>query len=51
MERKKQWEKEEYEKRVNMPDPDMPPGHRLMPDTERRETLSKIRQSWYFDIL
>ena len=45
IERKQQWEKEEQERSLNIPDPDMPPGHRLMPDDERRLTLDRIKQS------
>lgn len=44
VDRRRQWEKEDETRRSNEPDPDMPPGHRLMPDDERRETLNRIQQ-------
>ena len=40
-----QWQKEAEEQRASRPDPDMPPGHRLMPEAERRETLMEIKKS------
>ncbi|XP_070545327.1 enkurin domain-containing protein 1-like isoform X2 [Ptychodera flava] len=42
--RQKQWEKEEEERKRNIPDPDLPPGHTVMPERERRETLEVLRQ-------
>lgn len=36
---------EEQEKVRNMPDPDMPAGHKLMPTEERYETLDLLKQS------
>lgn len=44
LERQKQWEREQQELKASQPDPDMPPGHRLMPDDERRQTLDRILQ-------
>lgn len=41
--RKKQWEEEEQQRLASMPDPDLPEGHKLMPDAERRETLEKLK--------
>uniref|UniRef100_A0A3B4ZUA5 Enkurin domain containing 1 n=1 Tax=Stegastes partitus TaxID=144197 RepID=A0A3B4ZUA5_9TELE len=41
-ERKEQWRKEEEERRRNAPDPSAPPGHTLMPDSERQETLKSL---------
>lgn len=37
--------KEEAERKANAPDPDLPPGHRLMPEAERVQTLEKLKQS------
>ena len=45
--RQKQWAAQESERKANEPDPDMPEGHRLMPDAERRETLEKLKSSMY----
>lgn len=45
LDRKKQWDKEDRERRACRTDPDMPPGHRLMLDDERRQTLERIKQS------
>lgn len=42
-ERKKQWQKEEEERRRNAPDPNAPPGHTLMPESERKETLISFK--------
>ncbi|XP_076459352.1 enkurin domain-containing protein 1-like [Babylonia areolata] len=42
--RKKQWRKDEEERIANTPDPAMPPGHRALPESERRETLSLLQQ-------
>lgn len=44
LDRKKQWDKEDRERRACRTDPDMPPGHRLMLDDERRQTLERIKQ-------
>jgi len=43
--RREEWAQEEEEKIRNTPDPDMPPGHKLMPATERDETLKLLQQS------
>ena len=43
--RKKQWRKEEQERIANNPDPSMPPGHRALPEHERRETLILLQNS------
>jgi len=43
--RKKQWEQEEQERLASRPDPDLPEGHKLMPDAERRGTLEKLKSS------
>ena len=45
--RKKQWEEEEQQRLASIPDPDLPEGHKLMPDAERRETLEKLKASQY----
>ncbi|KAL8623926.1 hypothetical protein ACOMHN_054267 [Nucella lapillus] len=41
--RKKQWRREEEDRVINTPDPSMPPGHRSLPEAERQETLSLLR--------
>ena len=43
--RKEEWSRAEQERIASIPDPEMPPGHRLLPDAERRQTLEKLRQS------
>lgn len=43
--RKKQWLKEEEERKKNAPDPRAPAGHNLMPENERRETLNSLKES------
>jgi len=38
----------EFEKLKNLPDPDCPIGHVMMPELERLETLNKLQQSMIF---
>ncbi|KAK2837850.1 hypothetical protein Q5P01_015062 [Channa striata] len=47
-ERKEQWRKEEEERRRTAPDPTIPAGHTLMPESERRETLKSLLESMLF---
>ncbi|XP_040010886.1 enkurin domain-containing protein 1 [Xiphias gladius] len=44
-ERKEQWRKEEEERRRNAPDPTVPAGHTLMPESERQETLKSLKET------
>ncbi|XP_030645329.1 enkurin domain-containing protein 1 [Chanos chanos] len=44
-ERKEQWRKEAEERKRNTPDPSAPPGHTLMADKERRETLQSLKDT------
>ncbi|XP_036069323.1 enkurin domain-containing protein 1 isoform X2 [Oryzias melastigma] len=44
-ERKAQWRKEEEERKRNTPDPTVPPGHTLMQDSERQETLKSLKDT------
>lgn len=46
--RKEQWKQEEERRLASIPDPNMPPGHTLLPDAERRETLASLFESKYF---
>ena len=43
--RKAKWAAEKEEMKKRMPDPNCPPGMKLMPDEERRETLEVLLQS------
>ncbi|XP_076005681.1 enkurin domain-containing protein 1 [Genypterus blacodes] len=43
--RKEQWRKAEEERRRNAPDPTAPPGHTLMPERKRQETLESLKES------
>ncbi|KAK4009579.1 enkurin domain-containing protein 1 [Daphnia magna] len=43
--RKAEWAHLEEEKLKNMPDPDCPIGHVIMPESERLETLNKLLKS------
>ncbi|XP_043938909.1 enkurin domain-containing protein 1 [Protopterus annectens] len=45
LERRDQWRREAEERRKNALDPSMPPGHTLMPESERLETLSTLKQT------
>ena len=38
----------EEEKLKNLPDPDCPIGHVMMPELERLETLNRLKQSMIF---
>ncbi|PVD38218.1 hypothetical protein C0Q70_00829 [Pomacea canaliculata] len=42
--RKEQWKRNEEERIANTPDPSMPPGHRALPENERRETLDLLKK-------
>ncbi|XP_069563915.1 enkurin domain-containing protein 1 isoform X2 [Brachyistius frenatus] len=44
-ERKEQWRKEKEEKRRNVPDPTVPAGHTLMPESERQQTLTSLKET------
>jgi hypothetical protein len=46
--RKTQWAQMEEEKLKNLPDPDCPIGHIMMPELERLETLNRLKQSMIF---
>ncbi|XP_070616450.1 enkurin domain-containing protein 1 isoform X2 [Erythrolamprus reginae] len=45
IERKYHWRKEAEERLRNTPDPDAPPGHALMPEHQRLETLKNLKES------
>uniref|UniRef100_A0A8U7M4K4 Enkurin domain containing 1 n=1 Tax=Corvus moneduloides TaxID=1196302 RepID=A0A8U7M4K4_CORMO len=45
LERKELWRKQMEERLRNLPDPDTPPGHTMMPESQRLETLSNLKQS------
>ena len=45
--RQKEWADEEEYRRVNALDPNMPPGHKVLDDAERRDTLDKLKKSEY----
>ncbi|KAK0043795.1 enkurin domain-containing protein 1 [Biomphalaria pfeifferi] len=40
--RKQEWRHEEDQRIANTPDPSMPPGHRQLPENERKETLELL---------
>ncbi|XP_072272194.1 enkurin domain-containing protein 1 [Pyxicephalus adspersus] len=42
---KQQWLREKEEMKKQTPDPAMPPGHTMMPEQERQETLRKLRET------
>lgn len=43
--RRGQWKKNEEDRIANTPDPDLPPGHRVLPESERKTTLTLLKQS------
>ncbi|XP_071423298.1 enkurin domain-containing protein 1 [Pithys albifrons albifrons] len=45
LERKELWRKQMEERLQNLPDPDTPPGHTMMPENQRLETLVNLKQS------
>uniref|UniRef100_A0A8C4X292 Enkurin domain containing 1 n=1 Tax=Erpetoichthys calabaricus TaxID=27687 RepID=A0A8C4X292_ERPCA len=44
-ERKDQWQREREERKKNQPDPSMPPGHSMMPEKEKQETLNSLKET------
>uniref|UniRef100_A0A3B5L4E4 Enkurin domain containing 1 n=1 Tax=Xiphophorus couchianus TaxID=32473 RepID=A0A3B5L4E4_9TELE len=44
-ERKKQWQKEEEERKRNAPDPRVPAGHMTLPDSDRQQTLKSLKDT------
>ncbi|NXL85882.1 ENKD1 protein, partial [Alectura lathami] len=45
LERKELWRRQMEEQLQSLPDPDTPPGHTMMPEGQRLETLSNLKQS------
>ncbi|NWI70888.1 ENKD1 protein, partial [Todus mexicanus] len=45
LERKELWRRETEERLRNLPDPDTPPGHTMMLEGQRLETLDNLKQS------
>ncbi|XP_040471647.1 enkurin domain-containing protein 1 [Falco naumanni] len=45
LERKELWRRQMEEQLRNLPNPDTPPGHTKMPESQRLETLSDLKQS------
>ncbi|NWU89354.1 ENKD1 protein, partial [Upupa epops] len=45
LERKELWRRQTEERLRNLPDPDTPPGHTMMPENQRLETLGSLKQS------
>ena len=43
-----EWAKEEEERRRNAPDPNCPPGMKVMDDQERIKTLNALREDILF---
>ena len=43
--RQQEWQRDEKERIRNIPDPDLPEGHRKLPESERVETLAKLQES------
>ncbi|XP_071613381.1 enkurin domain-containing protein 1 [Heliangelus exortis] len=45
LERKELWRRQMEEQLRNLPDPSMPPGHTMMPERQRLETLGNLKRS------
>ncbi|XP_030313907.1 enkurin domain-containing protein 1 isoform X2 [Calypte anna] len=45
LERKELWRRRMEEQLQNLPDPNMPPGHTMMPERQRLETLGNLKRS------
>lgn len=43
--RQQQWKKDEEERIANTPDPSVPEGHRVLPESERKETLALLKKN------
>lgn len=43
--RREQWKKEEEERIANTPDASLPPGHKMMPEDERLQTLQVLQNN------
>ncbi|XP_064614193.1 enkurin domain-containing protein 1-like [Liolophura sinensis] len=43
--RQKKWKQEEEERIANTPDPALPPGHKVLPEEERKQTLALLKQN------
>lgn len=48
LERRDLWRREEEARQRSQPDPAVPPGHTLMPENQRLETLNSLLQSKYW---
>ncbi|VDI03321.1 Hypothetical predicted protein [Mytilus galloprovincialis] len=49
--RKDQWKKDEEDRIANTPDPAMPPGHKVLPENERLQTLNLLKESKYYILI
>lgn len=47
LDRQELWRRTEEERIASLPDPSIPPGHTLMPKTERLNTLELLETSKY----
>ncbi|KFR09920.1 Enkurin domain-containing protein 1, partial [Opisthocomus hoazin] len=45
LQRKELWRRQTEEQLRNLPDPDTPPGHAMMPEGQRLETLGNLKQT------
>ncbi|XP_056356625.1 enkurin domain-containing protein 1 [Oenanthe melanoleuca] len=45
LERKELWRRQREERLRNLPDPETPPGHTMMAESQRLDTLSSLKQS------
>ncbi|NXI37399.1 ENKD1 protein, partial [Galbula dea] len=45
LERKELWRREKEEQLRNLPDPETPPGHTMMPQAQQLETLDNLKQT------
>jgi len=43
--RQRRWDQDEVDRLASEPDPEMPPGHRMMEQHEREQTLNKLKQT------
>ncbi|XP_078486279.1 uncharacterized protein LOC100185589 [Ciona intestinalis] len=46
--RQRQWDTQERDRIRNTPDPSVPEGHTVLPDKERKETLTTLRKSLHY---
>lgn len=45
VQRQSDWQRQEAVRQASLPDPELPEGHKLLPNNERLDTLAKLKQT------